>query len=223
MQPDTKILLIIILILIIFTWNNNLDSQVISLNPVIKSALIPGWGQLSIDRSYGIGLLASEVLLWSSFIYNANEQNLKDRESYEFALKYAHINPGEYSSQYFRDLSKYDSSGFEAGGYNAMVRQTAIDLYPDDQFAQQVYINDNSISDQLSWQWDNFQLRKNYSTMRKDILEYKDRVQVLTGVIMANHLISTIDILRLRPHWKKIKPQVQYYRNSPSFFVTIEL
>ena len=77
-------------------------------------------------------MLASEVLLWSASYYTSNEISLQNRSTYEYALKFAHIYPGSYDSQYYRDLAKYNSSGYEAGGYNAMIRQTAIDMYPYD-------------------------------------------------------------------------------------------
>lgn len=206
---------LIILITFCLTIASGVSAKQLTISPLLKSAILPGWGQISIDRSYGYGMITSEVLFWSAYFYNINEQQLKDRQSYEYALKFAHINPGEYSDQYYRYLSKYDTSGFSAGGFNAMVRSTALSLYPDDLTAQQAYIEENAIPDAMAWQWDDFTLRRKYSTMRRDILELKDQAQIITGLLIANHIISSIDMLRLKKHWKNVHPSFQFYRNTP--------
>jgi hypothetical protein len=214
-------LLITITVLIILS-SSFLSAKPYVISPLLKSALLPGWGQLSLDRSYGYGMLVSETLIWSADFYNSNEQKLKDRQSYEHALKFAHINPGNYDSQYYRDLARYDTSGFSAGGYNAMIRTTAQNLYPDNLAAQQQYIDINAMPDAMSWQWDDFTYRKKYASMRNQILDLKDKAQIITGLLIANHLISTIDMLRLRKHWSNVHTSVQYYRNTPTLNFSID-
>ncbi len=191
-------------------------------SPLLKSALIPGWGQLTLDKNYGYGMLAGEVMIWSAYFYNSNEQDLRDRSAYEYALKFAHINPGDYPAQYFKNLSKYDTSGYEAGGYNAYVRQTALDLFPSDPIQQQAYIDANAIPDEQAWTWDSYTYRRNYSTMRKDILELKDQAQLITGLIIANHIISSIDMLRLKKKWGSVQTSLRYYKKSPALFFSAD-
>lgn len=206
----------LIMIIIFFTLTIPLQARILTPSPFLKSALVPGWGQLSIDKNYGYGMLSGEVLLWSTLFYNNNEQDLRHESSYEYALKFAGVNPGKYSSQYYRDLAIYNSSGFEAGGYNAMVRQTAINLYPSQLDMQQQYIDANAIPDEMSWQWESSTRRKKYSTMRKEILEMKDTAQVITGIIIANHIISGIDMLRQKKHWKNVNTSVGYLQKTPT-------
>lgn len=213
---------ITILISLFLLGSITLQAKVFTVNPLLKSILIPGWGQLSQGHSYGYVMLTSETLFWSTYLYNKNEQDLKDRSSYEYALKFAHINPADYSAQYYRDLSKYNSSGFDAGGYNAMIRQTAIELFQYDPIAQQAYIDENKYTDEMSWGWDNDTLRKKYGTQRKEILDLKDQAQVFTGLLIANHIISGIDMLRQRKHWNNVHPSIQYYRNTPVLHLNIE-
>lgn len=191
-------------------------------SPILKSALVPGWGQVSIDRPYGYAMLASEFFCWSAYYYSHNEQTLKARESYEYALEFAHINPGSYNSSYYNNLRKFNSSGFEAGGYNDFIRQEAIYRYPDDPVQQQAYIDENGIPDEMAWNWDNIQRREDYSIIRKEILELKDQAQIISGVLIANHLISSIDILRLKKHWKHVKPSFSYYQRTPVLNLNIE-
>jgi len=199
-----------------------IQAKVYTINPIAKSLLVPGWGQASQGHNYGYAMLTSEALIWSAYFYNSNEKSLKDRESYEYALKFAHIAPGHYSSDYYRTISKYSSSGFNAGGYNAMIRQSAIGEYPQDPIAQQAYIDQNKMPDNRSWEWDASNNRKNYSNMRKNILEIKDRAQIMTGLIIANHLISGIDMFRKSRVINTINPSIQYYNDTPILHFNIE-
>lgn len=210
------------LIALIILGSLSLPAKIMTINPFLKSALIPGWGQLSLGSNYGYAMLTSETLFWSTYLYNKNEQTLKTNNSYDYALRFAHINPGKYSSEYYRDMTKFNSSGFDAGGFNAFVRQTAIELYQYDPVAQQAYIDENKYSDELNWAWDSTQHRAKYSGMRKDILELKDQAQIFTGLIIANHVISGIDMLRQRKKWNNVHSSIQYYRKTPTLNVNIE-
>ncbi len=201
----------------------NLQAGQYKFSPLLKSALLPGWGQLSLDRSYGYGMIAGEILFWSAYCYNLNEQDLKHRESYEYALQYAHVNPGNYPDQYYRDLAKFQSSGFEAGGYNSMVRTQALELFPGDPVQQQQYIDQNSIPDNMAWNWDSQQYRKNYSSIRNGILELRDRAQLITGIMIANHVLSTIDMLRLKKHWtNNIRTSFRYDNQTPTLMLQVD-
>jgi len=217
-----KIPLTFILVLVLLLVSQAISAKSFKISPLIKSVLVPGWGQLSLDRNYGYAMLTTEVVFWSTLFYNTNEQDLTHQESYEYALKFAHINPGSYASQYYRDLAKYDTSGFEAGGYNSMVMQTALSMTNLTPEQQQEYIDENAIPDEMAWQWDSYQQRKQFSSMRKDILELKDKAQLITGLLIANHIISSIDMLRLKKHWGNVHPSVQYYRNTPVLNLSVE-
>ncbi|HOD17520.1 MAG TPA: hypothetical protein PLF50_02040 [Candidatus Cloacimonadota bacterium] len=216
-----KNLKIFLLLLVFSCLFFALPAKIYTPNPLLKSALIPGWGQLSLNHSYGYAMLTAEILCWSDYYYATTEQDLKERSSYEYALKFAHINPGKYSSQYYRDLAKFNSSGFDAGGYNAMVRQEAINLFPADLAAQQQYIEEKGIPADKAWNWDSISNRNKYAAMRKDILELKDQAQIITGVLIANHIFSSIDMLRLKPQWKNVHASVRYHNSQPELNLSV--
>lgn len=162
----------------------------------VLSAALPGSFQISQGNNYGYAMLGAEVGLWGTLFYLSNEQKLSQAEYLDYAIRYAHINPGEYSQDYYSHLSRYSSSGFEAGGYNAMIRQQARDIYPDDAAAQQQYIDANIYSEDLSWQWESLANRREYNKIRIYNKNLKDYSKIATGVLVLNHLISTIDFLR---------------------------
>jgi len=163
---------------------------------LMKSALIPGWGELSNGSKSGYVFLSLEVAFWFSKYYVNTEKKLSEREAYNYAVQYAHIDPMlEYSEEYYGYLKKYGSSGYEPGGFNAIVVETAMALYPNDIIEQNKYIKDNSISEEKSWNWSSYEDRAYYSGRRTDILDYSDMSKAIGGMILANHLISGINSL----------------------------
>jgi len=154
----------------------------------LKSALIPGWGQLESGSKSGIFFLASEALLWSTKYYYDTEADLKETASEKYAIKYAGIDPeGSYDENYYYLLSRYNSSGFESGGYNSFVYLSA--QSEDD---PEGYVADNMIPDDKAWQWKSKDDRHDYGILRKRIIQYGDYSQTMVGVIIANHLVSAI-------------------------------
>ena len=71
----------------------------------------------------------------------------------------------------------------------------AITAYPGDPTQQQEYINNNAISDDYSWKWDSNNNRYKYNDLRKDYYYNQDYVTIFTGVIIANHIFSLVDML----------------------------
>ena len=187
----------------------------------LRSALIPGWGQIRSGNDYGYAMLASEVATVSSIFYFNNEIKIKNREAYEYALKFADINPGNYSAEYQQHLSRYQSSGFEAGGYNAMIREMAINLFPDQADLQQQYIDANIYSDEMAWSWMSQDHRLNYGNIRGDKSKLEDYAKIASGVLILNHLVSAIDILRLDASRKRRSVSVGYWQNSPTLNLSI--
>ena len=174
--------------------------MVVSSNPLLsfsKSALVPGWGELSQSSSSGYAFLTLEILLWAGRFYFVEEVNLREKEAYNFAVSFAGLRPGNYSKEFLHLLTRYNHSGFGPGGYNENVVRQAQSLF-DDPTEQNVYIVNNAIMDDgLSWSWDSRDMRRRYSIMRKNADHNRDYVKAVTGVIVANHIISAINAARL--------------------------
>jgi len=189
---------------------------------MLKSLAIPGFAQVTNGRSYGYAMMASEAGIISSMIYFNNEEKLKAREAYEYALKYAHINPGDYPDQYFRTLSRYNSSGFDAGGYNNEVRETAMQLYPGDPAAQQQYIDANAIPDDQAWNWDSTDIRGRYSKIRIQSQDMRDYGSIAVGVLILNHLVSGVDVLRFFTEKARSQVYFDYRDHNPMLMLNIQ-
>lgn len=180
----------------------------------IQSALIPGWGELSLQKNSGYAFLAAEMMMWSTVFYFNEELKLKDRGSINYAIKYAHIDPaGDYDADFYYHLSRYMSSGYETGGYNARVVEEAKAKYPNEPAAQSAYILANSYSDDFYWSWDSRSRRHDYSIMRKRITEYKGYIKGITGGIIANHIISAINTLLLANKMNRLELGMEFNAN----------
>ncbi len=172
---------------------------------ILKSAIVPGWGQLSIQKQRGYVFLTNEILLISGLYYFNTESDVKLNKAYDIALCSAHINPGSYSDAYLITIGKYTTNGFDVNGYNTNVHEQALALFPGDEPSQATYFDQNMIPDARGWNWDSNDKRQDYRKVRKESLDLKDTAKVITGMIIANHLINLIDVARTTAHKSNIQ------------------
>jgi hypothetical protein len=169
----------------------------------LGSLAVPGLSQVSQGKKHGYIMIASEAAIIGGMLYANNEEKLAQREAYEFAMKYAHIQPGSYTQVYFRDLSRYNSGGFEADGYNTKILKQAMALYPDDPDKQQEYLAAYAYPEELYWIWDSTAQRAAYSKIRIRASKMRDYSKAAVGVMIVNHLISGFDALRISSSGKR--------------------
>ena len=185
----------------------------------LKSAILPGWGQLSVNKNYGYAYIFAEASFWSMHLYCNQESENNADASFKYAVKYGNVDPYyDYSNQFFEDMRHYSSSGFEEGGYNAHIVDEAEDKYPDDIVKQQQYIADNIYNEEHYWRWNSDDNQSKYSSYRRNIDEYADYLKLVAGVIAANHIISAIDALRLSNHLKKVQFGVDFNADHTPLF-----
>lgn len=211
-----------LLLLMIIIFCSSLQAEEINRRKqMFKSALIPGWGELSQQKNSGYIFLTAEVILWSSVFYFQQESDLKNKASINYAVKYAHIDPEiEITDDYLRDLKKYLSSGYNSGGYNAGVVETAQALYPDDPHAQTEYIENHVYSDEYYWEWEDKTRRYDYAILRKRIVQYSGYIKGITGAIIANHLISALNSLLIANKKDNLTFDVRFENDlKPMLFV----
>jgi hypothetical protein len=206
------------LILIILSCSL-LPAEVNIRSAVVKSALVPGWGELSLNNKTGYAFLTAEIALWAINFYYNQEIDIKDKASRNYAIKYAGVDPTiEFNEKYLYHIHRYISSGYETGGYNAKIVQQAINLYPDDPVAQTNYIEANVYDDDHYWYWENTDRKYNYSIMRKRINQYEGYLKGISGVIIANHLFSALNTLLLANKLSQLEFSLYMNENCNTFF-----
>jgi len=192
--------------------------------PLWKSLLVPGWSQVSAGRNYGYAMLSSEVTILGSMFYLHTESSVLKQDSYEYAIKFAHLNPGSYDNEFYNNLARYGSSGYEdADGYNAFVVKTAQQLYPYDPEQQQVYIDEHSYGDDHYWDWDSPADRSQFNKLRNRSQDFKDYALVAGGVLILNHLISAVDVMRLNAEHRRSHFSLGMKEKTPLLVLSVEL
>jgi len=183
----------------------------------LKSAIVPGWGQLSLDKGYGYVFLIAEISFWTMRLYYNQESENKADASFKYAIKYGELDPkNNYSRQFFEDMRRYISSGYGDGGYNAGVVREAAKLFPDDLEAQLNYIEDNIYDEDHYWSWQSDDHKKKYSIYRKNMDQYTDYLKLVAGALAANHIIGAIDALRLSNYLKNLELGVNMSKDDLS-------
>lgn len=181
-------------IIVVIIFCSTLFADKYSYSP-LKSLIVPGWGQIDTDRTRGYFQLGAECAFIASYIYNDNEGKAKKEQSVNYAVKYAHVKSKNFNNIYFHNIGRHNSSGFEAGGYNYIVYNDAIALYPNDTEKQIDYVNSHAIPDNKSWKWDSKNNRYKYNQLRRDYFTYQDNAKLFIGMIVANHVVSFVDML----------------------------
>ncbi|MDD2506731.1 MAG: hypothetical protein PHQ78_05385 [Candidatus Cloacimonetes bacterium] len=167
--------------------------------------------------------MATEAVFIGTQLYCNSEAKLLRDESYTYALKFAHINPGHYDSSFYKNLGKYNSSGFDAMGYNASVREEALSLYPGDPISQQQYIDDHAYGEDNYWNWDSEQHKSSFNGMRNDALDFESYAQLALGVTILNHLWSGIDALRHSKQKRDAQFSIDILHNVPLLKLSVKL
>ncbi|MCB5259090.1 MAG: hypothetical protein PHN71_03195 [Candidatus Cloacimonetes bacterium] len=188
----------------------------------LMSLLIPGYTQVKNGRTYGYALVAAEALVIGSQLYLKSEANLLKEESYVYAVKYAHINPGDYDQEFLKNLGKYNSSGYDALGYNAAVRAEAMRLYSADPIQQQQYIDDHAYLDDKYFSWETESDRSQYNQMRNKAQDFESFAKLALGVTILNHLISGIDVLRYNAQERRANFSVDVRHNVPQVKLSVK-
>ncbi len=163
---------------------------------VLRSALLPGWGEHSFDaRSRGYLFNGIEAALWifAGVAYSSAVSH--ENDLYYFATEYGQIQDPQNKSDVFLDrVSKYDSME----EYNAqMLRNRQWD---------RIYSAENG----QYWEWESTDRRGEYFDIKTQRYRWRQRLTYTFGAIALNHLVSTMDALYLKRRGVnfQLQPQV---------------
>ena len=150
------------------------------LNPVLKSSLIPGWGEAVLENKKRARLFSSiELSLWTACLatYTASYHQMLQYQS--FAVEHAGVDADNKDHKYWVDIGNY------------------IDIDQHNSEHLRWRYLDEIYSESDHWLWDNKNNMKNFESMRirSDMLAKTG--EYVIGAIIMNHLLSAIDNLYL--------------------------
>ena len=150
------------------------------LNPVLKSSLIPGWGEAVLENNKRARLFSSiELSLWTACLatYTASYHQMLQYQS--FAVEHAGVNTDNKDHKYWVDIGNY------------------IDINQHNSEHLRWRYLDEIYEESDRWLWDNKNNMKNFESMRirSDMLAKTG--EYVIGAIIMNHILSAIDTLYL--------------------------
>ncbi|MCL1826976.1 MAG: hypothetical protein FWG20_02945 [Candidatus Cloacimonetes bacterium] len=171
----------------------------------LKSAIVPGWGELRVKDNMGFAFIAAEVATWSAMFYFKEEANLRMKKSQQFAHNNANLTDTKLDNDMWYLLSRYNHSGYGPGGYMEMVVKEAYARYPHYNQAKErtEYINANKLDDDFSWDWGNRENRVKYRVLRKESREQDDYALAVSGLIFVNHIVSLLHTVNTTKNYNK--------------------
>lgn len=166
---------------------------------LLKSAVIPGWGEYSLghtDRAQSFWL--REGAIWLAFVGSRSMENWYRSDMEGLASLHAGTNISSRSSEYAVDIGDFDS--FEE--YNAMmVRTRSIDrIYPENLG--------------FEWEWDSPANREKYDDIRMKSVSAEKFAAFMIGGMVLHRVISMMDIIYLSRSESSQGLQSSFYPSS---------
>ncbi len=176
---------------------------------VLKSALLPGWGEHSYNEtSRGYLFNGIEAALWIFAGVAATTVNSHGNDLFYFAAEHAQVHNPQRKSDVFLDrVSKYSSmTAFN----EQMLRNRQWD---------QLYSADKG----YDWTWDSDENREEFFKIKTQRYVWRQRLTYAFGAIALNHLVSTMDALYLKRKNNPITFQPEVSQNSVGFRLSLSL
>jgi len=192
-----------LLILLLFTATTlTAQSNIIT---ALKSAAVPGWGELSQGNNTGYIFITTEVLFWTTYFTLNDQSTLYQRQAKQFAFNHANMSSYNMPEDIWLHMERFTNSGFGPGGYNDYIRRIAYDSFPNSmpwgveaaEYLRDQYLRENLLPDDISWDWGTDEQRYRYRKYRNDSMRFKDFAKAATGAILANHILSFLNTLRI--------------------------
>ena len=175
---------------ILILFNCSLFSNNYTLSPILKSAVLPGLGQLELGekkRSKVFSLVEVTLLATCLGAYYFTDKQIKNYKS--FSADHAGVNIKNKNHKYWVDIGNYID--YRVYNQEHLRFRESEDLYLPDQ----------------KWSWDLDMNRKKFKKMRINADIMKRRTSFIIGSIIINHIVSSIDAHYL----KRVNNNTSFY------------
>ena len=149
---------------------------------LLKSLVIPGWGEHSLNyHKRGYALNSSELFFWVGYAALLYFGNSAERDMQAYAATHAGIDPRGKDIYYYTDIGNYNNL-HEYNDQKLRYRQYA-SLYPD--------------TDEYFWAWDNDRSREKFDGLRYNSQQLLHLASFTLGGLIVNRIVSMIDVIAL--------------------------
>jgi hypothetical protein len=185
----------ILISLILFSgFSQSQEKSKKTLNPVIQSALVPGWGQKSLqypDRSRLFTYVETGLLI--SILGSTTYAHILKKNYIAFAVEHAAISSAGKNHKYWVDIGNFKT----------------IEDYNDEHLRNREMDDIYDANLRWSWDWDEDSNRNAFEQKRILSDQMKQAATFGAGAIVLNHMVSAIDALYLMRIGSKKKLSVQ--------------
>ena len=185
----------ILISLILFSgFSQSQEKSKKTLNPVIQSALVPGWGQKSLqypDRSRLFTYVETGLLI--SILGSTTYAHILKKNYIAFAVEHAAISSARKNHKYWVDIGNFKT----------------IEDYNDEHLRNREMDDIYDANLRWSWDWDEDSNRNAFEQKRILSDQMKQAATFGAGAIVLNHMVSAIDALYLMRIGSKKKLSVQ--------------
>ncbi len=179
-------------ILIFFFLLCSLLSAKPVISPVLMSAVIPGSGELVLNKTAkGIIFLSADLTAGYIFLRRNNETKWLEQSYKQFAYAKADV-PKHRSAGYYQLIQKWRSSDEYNAFYEMLARNYFLILQYNPQGYDE-YIASHHYSGEFAWNWDTAEDWKQYKRIRRSRQQKIMDKNLALGAMIANRLISTLD------------------------------
>ncbi len=157
---------------------------------MLRSAVLPGWGQMHLDHSTrGIVFMSFDALTWAGVGLSYLEGTF-DRDDYTWlAISEAGISVSGRSNNFLDDISDFSSST----EYNDYIHRLARYYYPDDPDAQRGYFESHARYGEDGWNWSSDTARNQFADRLRESKEWFRRSMYIAAFALVNRVVSVID------------------------------
>jgi hypothetical protein len=161
------------------TGSSNVLTRKSASDAVLRSILLPGWGQrYSGHRVRGALFTAADAGIWLGLAYSYQAWQFGEDQYLAFSQEHASI-AGAHTHDFYVDIGNYG----DRDAFNAARRQ------------QRDYANQYRGADNW-WEWDSAANRLTFKDLRIQADRNKNRISYLIGALVLNRLVSAIDASR---------------------------
>ncbi len=157
---------------------------------MLRSALLPGWGQMHLGHSTrGIIFMSFDALTWAGVGLSYLEGTF-NRDDYTWlAASEAGIHVSGRSNDFLNDLSNFPSSA----EFNDYIHRLARYYYPDDPDAQRQYYESHARYGEDGWSWSSDAARDQFADGLRKSKEWFRRSLYIAAFALVNRVVSVID------------------------------
>ncbi len=149
-------------------------------NTVLKSILIPGWGEYAMNaRVRGKIFMSAEAGMWISYASLAFYENIQDKDMRSFVKAHSGASEFHGSSQYWVDMGSF-LSWEDHKEEMLMVRMP-----------EKIY------DEKYAWDWSSVEDANTFRDIRIKKDRTAHRMSFLIGGMVLNRMISVLDVLYL--------------------------